>query len=207
MELADKILDYLKDAYRPDAVILYGSFADGSATENSDFDALVIADHPKEHDSSIIEGTVLDVFIYPPDTFRAAYDPAEFVQAADGTIVLDKTGMADSLQQRVRDYLAHLPQKSAEEIRQEVGWCEKMLSRAARGDAEGCYRWHWLLTDSLEIYSDAKGLRYEGPKRALRRMEETDAEAFRLYSRALREFRQEALQDWIAYLKSLLPSA
>jgi len=43
MEITDKIFAYLKDTYQPDAIIVYGSFADGSATKNSDFDALVIA--------------------------------------------------------------------------------------------------------------------------------------------------------------------
>lgn len=43
MEIADRIIDYLKETYQPEAIIAYGSFADGSANSNSDFDALVIA--------------------------------------------------------------------------------------------------------------------------------------------------------------------
>ena len=39
----EKIVGYLKKTYQPDAVIVYGSFADGSANLNSDFDALIIA--------------------------------------------------------------------------------------------------------------------------------------------------------------------
>ena len=61
MEIADKIISYLKETYQPDAIIVYGSFSDGSANKNSDFDALVIASHSKEHDSSVIDGTILDV--------------------------------------------------------------------------------------------------------------------------------------------------
>ena len=89
----EKIVGYLKKAYQPDAVIVYGSFADGSANLNSDFDALIIAGKEKAHDSSIADGVVLDVFVYPAETFSADYDPEEFVQVWDGKIVLDEHGI------------------------------------------------------------------------------------------------------------------
>lgn len=206
MEITDKILAYLKDTYQPDAIIAYGSFADGSANKNSDFDALVIADKERMHDSSVIDGIVLDVFIYPPDTFRQNYDPEEFVQVWDGNILLDTNGVAASLQKQVLDYIAHIPRKTAEEISQEVSWCEKMLSRTMREDAEGYYRWHWVLFDSLEIYFDVKGLYYYGPKKALRFLEQTDPESFRIYTKALREFKRECLATWISHLRSISPT-
>lgn len=201
MEITDKIISYLKETYRPDAIITYGSFADGSANENSDFDALVIANHEKAHDSSVIDGIILDVFIYPIERFRAAYDPKEFIQVRDGIIVLDKSGIADHLQKRVRSYMESIPKKTVDEIRQEIAWCEKMAARTVRGDAEGDYRWHWVLCDSLEIYCDVKGLPYYGPKKALRRMEQTDAEAFQVYAKALKAFEREHLSEWVSYLK------
>jgi len=207
MEIRDKILAYLKETYQPYAIIVYGSFADGSANKNSDFDALVIADKGKMHDSSVIDGVVLDVFIYPSDTFRTEYDPEEFVQVWDGNILLDTDGVAACLKKRVLDYIAHIPRKTTAEIEQEVDWCEKMLSRTMRDDAEGYYRWHWVLFDSLEIYFDVKGLYYYGPKKALRFLEQTDPEAFRIYTRALREFKRECLSAWISYLKSFSPTA
>ena len=202
----DKILAYLKDTYQPDAIIAYGSFADGSANKNSDFDALVIADKEKTHDSSVIDGIVLDVFIYPSDTFCQNYDPEEFLQVWDGNILLDTNGVAACLQKQVLDYISHIPRKTVEEISQEVRWCEKMLSRTMREDAEGYYRWHWVLFDSLEIYFDVKGLHYYGPKKALRFLEQTDPEAFRIYTKALREFKREYLSAWISHLKSISPT-
>ena len=203
MEIFDKVISYLKETYRPDAIIVYGSFSDGSANENSDFDALVLADHIKTNDSSVVEGTILDVFVYPTDTFLSEFDPKDFIQVRDGMIVLDKDGIADRLKARVVDYLAHIPQKTADEIGQEIGWCEKMALRTTRDDAEGYYRWHWLLFDSLEIYCDIKGLRFYGPKKALRLMEKTDEEAFRIYGKALKTFERDCLSDWINYLKRL----
>ena len=78
-----------------------------------------------------------------------------------------------------------------------------MLLRTMRNDAEGFYRWHWVLFDSLEIYCDVKGLHYYGPKKALRLMEQTDDEAFQIYSDALRIFKREHLSEWISYLKCI----
>lgn len=198
------ILEYLNWTYRPDAVIVYGSFADGSANLNSDFDALVIAGKEKTHDSSVVDGVVLDVFVYPAETFSTDYDPEEFVQVWDGKIMLDEHGIAGQLKAKVLDYIEHLPKKTATEVAQEVEWCEKMLLRTMREDVEGYYRWHWVLCDSLEIYFDIRDLHYYGPKKTLRLMEKSDAEAFGLYAKALREFDRESLSAWIAYLKSMV---
>ena len=203
MTVPDPILRYLTETYQPYAVIAYGSFADGSANENSDFDALVIADHAKKHDSSVIGGIVLDVFVFPPETFLTDYDPLEFIQVSDGRILMDQTGVAEQLQKRVLDYIEHAPKKTEDELRQELAWCEKMLSRTCRGDAEGFYRWHWLLCDSLEIYCDMKGRYYPGPKKALRQMAQADPEAFNTYSRALKSPDREALSEWVSCLKKL----
>lgn len=203
MDITDMVVDYLKETYRPNAIIVYGSFSDGSANENSDFDALVISDHIRKHDSSVIGNTVLDVFVYPLEVFQSEFDAEEFVQIHDGRIILDKNGVAERLQRRVLEYIEHTPLKTENDIQQEIAWCEKMLSRTLRGDPEGYYRWHWLLFDSLEIYFDIKQLHYYGPKKALRYMEQTDTEAFCIYSAALKEFSWEGLSEWILFLKGL----
>lgn len=198
----EKIVDYLQKTYQSDAVIVYGSFADGSANLNSDFDALIIAGEEKTHDSSIVDGMVPDVFVYPAETFAADYDPEEFVQVWDGKIVLDEHGIAGQLKAKVLDYIEHLPKKTVAEVAQEVEWCEKMLLRTMREDVEGHYRWHRVLYDSLEIYFDIKGLHYYGPKKALCLMGKSDAEAFGLYAKALRELDRKSLSAWIDYVKT-----
>ena len=203
MQRQDAIIQYLKDTYHPEGMIAYGSFADGSANEHSDFDALVIGGSLKKHDSSVIGGTVLDVFVYPAETFQKPYDPEEFVQIFDGSILLDENGLAAALKAKVLEYIDQTPLKTNEEIRQEIEWCQKMLARSSRGDAEGNYRWHWVLCDSLEIYYDVKRQRYFGPKKALRRMAETDPEAFRLYSLALKQMDTDALARWVEYLAGM----
>ena len=47
-------------------------------------------------------------------------------------VALDKTGIAHQLQRRVLDYIAQTPLKTADEIQQELDWCEKMLARTLR---------------------------------------------------------------------------
>lgn len=203
MEIQEEIVKYLTEIYQPIAVIVYGSFADGSANETSDFDALVISEHTRTHDSSVVCGVVLDVFVYPAETFQAEFHPEDFLPVSDGKIILDPHGIAAQLKAQVNDYLSELPLKTGDEIRDEIAWCEKMLSRTLREDAEGFFRWHWLLSDSLEIYCDIKHLHYSGPKKALKSMQQTDPEGFCIYSAALKTFHRERLTHWIHYLKTL----
>ena len=202
----EKILEYLVEKYQPEGMIVYGSFADGSYNENSDFDVLVIASGEKRHDASVVDGTVLDAFVYPPETFAGAFDPADFVQIFDGKIVLDSKGVAAKLKARVLAYLDALPMKAMDEVRQDVAWCRKMQSRTLRGDAEGFYRWHWLLTESLLIYCDARRWHYFGPKKALRQMQRERPGHYAAYRTALEDFTQSALSGWLDCLEESMDS-
>lgn len=201
----NKIMDYLIQTYDPDGIITYGSFADGSNNEGSDFDALVLTEQEgPRHDAAVIDGTILDVFLYAPDIFKEEYNWQDFVQIYDGKILLDKSGTAQKLKDRVRAGIHGLPEKSKAEINQEVEWCEKMLHRTLRQDTEGYYRWHWLLIDSLEIYFDICGLHYFGPKKSLKIMKREDEKGYELYSRALSDLNYESLRGWINYLREKL---
>jgi len=116
----EDIIDYIQKTYNPLALIVYGSFADGSNNANSDFDVLVItSDAKKQHDHSIIHGTELDVFIYSAEKFSKPYNPDGFLQIWNGKILMDSDGLALSLKQAVNDYIRGIP---------------------AKGDAEGYYR-------------------------------------------------------------------
>lgn len=194
------IIDYIMTAYQPLAIIFYGSYADGTQGEGSDFDALVIAPGEARHDNACIGGVTLDVFIQPPEAFEGNYDACNFVQLFDGKILLDTDGLAARLVERVQTWVRALPAKSAQEIDQSLSWCLKMLRRAERADAEGLYRMHWLLIESLEIYCDSRALPYFGPKKALKRMQTGDPKAFACYERALREGSLDALKAWIEQL-------
>ena len=60
-----KIITYLKEKYNPLTIALYGSYADSTCNQNSDFDCLVIVkDKDYSHDDHMIDNVCLDCFIY-----------------------------------------------------------------------------------------------------------------------------------------------
>ena len=200
----EQIIQYIQDKYTPLSIILYGSYADGSHNLNSDFDALVIApDHEPFHDTSVVNGIPLDVFVYPPAYFDGDYTCEDFIQIHDGRILKDSGGIGTTLQAKVQAYLQSRPVKSREENQASVDWCAKMLDRAKRGDCEGLFRWHWVLIDSLEIYCDILQHPYLGPKKTLKWMEKTQPSAFACYKNALQSLRMERLEEWILLIQGL----
>lgn len=202
---SDPIIGYLQNKYAPLSIILYGSYADGTNNLNSDFDALVIApDHEPFHDTSVVDGIPLDIFVYPPAYFDGDYDCEDFIQIHDGRILKDSGGIGKSLQAKVQAYLQSRPVKSREELQASVDWCVKMLERAKRGDCEGLFHWHWVLIDSLEIYCDILQHPYLGPKKTLKWMEETQPSAFACYKNALQSLRMECLEEWILLIQRLI---
>ena len=196
-----RIIDYIIEKYSPVSIITYGSYADGTNNLNSDFDALVIsANHDIFHDTSFVADIQLDVFVYPRSYFSSDYDLEDFIQITDGQIVLDSDNLGASLQQKVLSYASTKQNKPDYEISASVDWCQKMLSRTNRADAEGMFRWHWVLIDSLEIFCDVVHHPYKGPKKTLRWLEIAYPEAFHLYQKALFEFTHDRLSDWIQYI-------
>lgn len=203
MDAAEKIIRYLVDKYSPSVLISYGSFADGSANAGSDYDALLIYNGRECHDSTVIDGTPLDVFCYPVENFSDDYDPEKYIAVFDGVIIIDTDSLGQSIKDRVRGFIDGAPKKDRDELRHEVEWCRKMLVRSGRNDAEGLFRWHWVLVDSLEIYFDIIGRYCYGPKKSLRYLGEIDKKGFALYETAMREFTRDALEKWISHLESV----
>ena len=198
----EQIIEYIKQKYKPLSIILYGSYANGTNNLNSDFDSLVISyDHDQVHDTSFVNGIQLDVFVYPASYFEGDYDCKDFIQIFDGKIIADSDERGKILQTNVRSYLRNRPQKSKAEIDAGVDWCVKMLARVKRYDAEGMFRWHWVLVDSLEIFCDVMRYPYWGPKKSLKWMEENHPDAFACYQKALADFSMDSLENWIAYIK------
>lgn len=198
-----QVIEYIQKKYDPLCLILYGSYADGTNRLNSDFDALVItADHEPFHDTSLVAGIPLDVFVYPAGYFEGAYACEDFVQIFDGRVIMDRHDIGKSLLANVRAYLQNRPGKTSAEIQANIDWCVKMSARAKRCDCEGLFRWHWVLVDSLEIFCDIMQHPYLGPKKALKWMEKTHPEAFDRYEKALQNFRLDDLDEWIGYIKN-----
>ena len=199
----EQIIEYIKQKYNPLSIILYGSYSNGTNNLNSDFDSLVISyDHEQFHDTSFVNGIRLDVFVYPASYFEGDFDCNDFVQIFDGKIILDSDEKGKILQTKVVSHLQNRPQKSKAEIEASVDWCTKMLARVKRYDAEGMFRWHWVLIDSLEIFCDIMKHSYFGPKKSLQWMEENHPVAFAYYKKALEDFSIDNLENWIAYIQN-----
>ena len=197
------ICSYLERTYHPHAVILYGSYADGSNGEGSDFDALLIADGSvPAHDSSMIGGVQLDVWLISTNAV-ADVSPADYTHVLPGQILLDERGTAQQLLSAIRFADESIPMPDDESISNNIAWCRKMLRRTQRGDAEACYRWHWLLTDSLEIACQALRIPYRGPKKSLRQLESIDPDGFALYCDSLLSIDSPALPDWVDHIEAL----
>lgn len=200
----EQIIQYIKETYHPLSIILYGSYANGTNNLNSDFDALVISSIQEQiHDTSFVNGIQLDVFVYPAAFFEGAYACKDFLQIFDGRIILDQNGIGKSLQENILAYLQKRPGKTSAELHASIDWCIKMYARAKRGDCEGMFRWHWLLTDSLEIFCDIMRHPYWGPKKALKWMAEACPEAYTCYNKALSDFRMDYLGEWIGYIEKI----
>ena len=198
----EQIIEYLNHKYAPLSIILYGSYASGTNNLNSDFDALVISsDHKRFHDTSFVNGVLLDVFVYPVTYFDGDYDCEDFIRIFDGKIIADTQEVGQNLQTRILSYLQNRPSKMDAEIHADIDWCVKMFERVKRCDAEGMFRWHWVLIDSLEIFCDIVHHPYFGPKKTLKWMEENHPAAFELYQKALTEFSMESLANWISFIK------
>lgn len=197
------IIEYIKEKYLPNAIILYGSYADGTNNQDSDFDALIISDKFGEfHDTSLVDGIQLDVFVYPTAFFEDDFDCNGFIQIFGGTIIEDSCSKGQLLMEKVTSYINGQPKPSQDDIDASVAWCNKMLLRTKRTDAEGLFRWHWLLIDSLEIFFNVIKQPYMGPKKSIRWLEANRPAAFDCYKTALESFDMDSLESWISLIKS-----
>lgn len=202
--MRNKIIEYLINKYEPHTIILYGSYADGTNNDYSDFDALIITDkNGVLHDGNEVEGVKLDIFIYNTSDIVKDINYEKYVQLYDGEIIIDKYGIGNNLKVKVIEHLRNTYIKSNEEKEHHIQWCEKMLLRTKRDDIEGYYRWHWLLVDSLEIYFILCDEYYFGPKKSLLKLKKKNLEAFNYYNNALTKFDLESLRQWITYLINL----
>ncbi len=196
-----KIIDYICKTYDPLSVIVYGSFADGSNNENSDFDALVIIENGNEiHDTKIVCGIRMDVWVYPLCKFQSDFDADNIVQIFDGVIVLDTDHIGEQIKSKVEKHIKDRPLTSIEQAKDELEWCQKMLLRTERKDAEGLYRWHWLVTDSLQIACDVLGHPYLGPKKSLQWLAHNYPDIYEIYALLLKDINPEAMNLFICKL-------
>ncbi|AXE33655.1 nucleotidyltransferase domain-containing protein [Chromobacterium phragmitis] len=185
-DLMPRIVAELARDERLHTVLLYGSRADGSANQGSDYDIAAFGAVAKmTRDTRRVDGQYLDVFLYPDSALDA---PTEAHLALRGAKILSQRGgEASRFLDRLDALHAAGPQALAEdEAQARRDWAHKMAARIQRGDAEGDYRRVWLLTALLEDYFALRGMWFEGPKKALRWLERHDGEGWLAFERALK---------------------
>lgn len=182
--IIEDLKNYLIEKYNCHSIILYGSFADGTQTDESDIDIICFTDTTQyKNDTNGFQGRKLDVWIYNSEMMEKS---EELTHIHGGKILLDKRNLCNDLLNNISKIITDGQSLSIEEVQFQKDWLLKMLNRARKNDIEGNFRYHWLLVDSLEIYFIVKGIRYLGPKKSLLYLKNNDAIAYKYFSNALK---------------------
>jgi len=161
-DIIEKAVAYLTSKYKDKTILLYGSFANQAANNQSDIDLIVLADTDAEgHDSSQIDNHILDAWIYPIHRWE---NPSTFTHIYPFRILMDELGVAEELEASILEQRIKATKiLSAAEYQQLVSWIKKMLNRATQNTVEANYRYNWLLHDFPELYANLSGIYYDGP--------------------------------------------
>lgn len=183
-ELESKLVDYLINQHQCHTIILYGSLARGDASHASDVDVLGINSHGEAYriGRPWDDGLVLDAWIYSDANLPA---PDALSHLKDGKVLKDRDGFGETLLKTIRATINlrvnPMPHWEREQI---VTWIKKMLQRSRQGDAEGGYRFHWLLYELLPFWFSLQGRKYFGPKESLNWLKQNEPRVFRLFADA-----------------------
>ncbi|WP_281816867.1 nucleotidyltransferase domain-containing protein [Vallitalea longa] len=184
----DKLLielkNYLVEKYNCHIIILYGSYARGDYTPESDIDIICFADDTHNcNDTEVFNGKQLDVWIY--DT-KCLNHPEDYLHILNNKILFDSKDMAKDFIGKIDKIYKNGPEKLDENKKQfHRDWLKKMYNRSKKGDIEGIYRHHWMMKDSLEIYFELKGKWFLGVKNSLKWMQENDKTGYDLFKEAI----------------------
>ena len=178
-ELARRVRSELRSKHGCHTILLYGSYARGDFTPESDIDILCVTEGGESSsDSRLWQGKYLDAWIYPQDQCV----PTDFLHLNDAHILLDENSWGSEFLVQVKEAFAKGPEPLPEAERQtRLVWFEKMLDRIARDDLEARYRKHWLLVDLLRNYFELRTLWYMGPKRSFQWLKEHDPEIYEAF--------------------------
>ena len=166
-------------------VLLYGSRAEGSASEQSDYDLAGFANVTATiRDARLVDGWYLDAFLYPESVLTEP--TVEHLKLRGAKVIVQRDALGTAFLQRLDQLYLQGPEPlRPDEAAARKTWAYKMAQRAERRDAEGNYRRAWLLTALLEDYFSLRGKWFEGPRKALRWLSQFDNDAFAAFSVAL----------------------
>ena len=166
-------------------ILLYGSRADGTENEFSDYDVAAFADVPvTKRDTRIVDGRFLDVFLHPEAVLAA---PSQEHLPLRGSRILLQRGTEATVFLAGLDALFERgPQPlPADEIDARRTCAKKMALRMRRGDIDADFRRVWLLTTLLEDYFALRAMWYQGPKKSFQWLRTCDSSTYRAFEEAL----------------------
>jgi hypothetical protein len=194
----DRLAVQVMEVHRCHTAILYGSWARGDATPDSDVDLLCVRETGTAVRDARVAGAVyLDVFVYPESALETL-DPS-FLRILGGSVVRERDGFGAALLARVRELDDRGPTAMPDDERQALMvWSQKMLDRIrARRDVEVDYRRMCLLVRALEDYFSLRNAWFRGEKEAFAWLRQHDAATYTLFERAL-QLDNIALADLVA---------
>ena len=195
----EAIVEYLREKYRPRALLVYGSYVRGDQDGFSDFDCMVIVDSKeKNHDDSVVDGVQLDCYIFTADEVSGE-DVDPYITAYDSRIVFDD-GIGASLKERVRKYVAEHTVTEESEKEFIASWIRKTIRRMEKGDDEGNFRGLVFLSGSLADYCSLRDIFCFGSKKTIALLRETDPEGYRLFHDAVTLKTNDSIRAWAEHV-------
>ncbi|MDU2566408.1 MULTISPECIES: nucleotidyltransferase domain-containing protein [Anaerococcus] len=187
-----KIITYLKEKYNPLTIALYGSYADGTYNQNSDFDCLIIVKYKDySHDDHLIDNVRLDCFIYTEDEIKTK-SIEEFITIYKANIIYD-TGIGKQLKSEVEKYVDSFTYKDKEFL---VSWIKKTLWRIGSVDDDSNFRAITFLSESLEDYCLLRDIFYFGSKKSIKYLKKEDKIGYNLFYKAISTRTNDSIIDW-----------
>ena len=178
------VTKYLNEKYNPSLILLYGSFSDGTMNKESDIDLILYAPVNKFiHDSNIINGYLLDAWIYPENDINLIEKvihiiPCKIIKddKETGTDLIQKIEILRNTKNRKMD---------SDEKKQINEWIQKMIKRAKGKGIESNYRYYWLLHDFPELYCKFTNQYYNGPIKTIKKINQENIKISKIYLKLL----------------------
>jgi uncharacterized protein len=179
------IVDELYRTASCHTIILYGSRARNTHTQESDYDILAVrAVGQSTRDARLWNGAYLDIFIYNEQDIVDI--DTSFLRIRGGVLLRELQDFGHRLLDKVEQLYASSPAPlSEQEIELRRLWYQKMLKRIAQGDIEANYRRVWLLYALLEDYFALRQKWYLGSKASWEWLQTYHPDAYNAFAVAL----------------------
>jgi len=196
----ERIAGELMDKHGCHTAILYGSWARGDSTSESDVDLMwVRAEGEPLRDAHIEAGVYIDGFVYPESSLVTLETP--LLRVLGGQVIRERDGYGTALLARLQELSDAGPKPlPPDERRAVLLWSRKMLERLRdRNGLDASYRRMQLLQTALEDYFAFRGAWFCGPKASFAWLLANDANAYRCFERATEPgAAHSALEDLVA---------